>query len=234
MFFPSCVSFQDHWEKEWWSVTVFFAVITMKLSPSTKSSCRITRNCRSLLGWATFPRWSIYVHGIFLKTQWGMWFMLVLCIEYAVNALELAKQKLKLRAWIITSSIYETGLFTNNSADVLQWMKQLTKRQQSVMLNLKQFTVRWMTGMMQVLEKKQLSFFFFLLLQKIGQLPLVRRLGVPECFLLVTQRITKYPVLVERIIQNTEGKISPLITYLQLYKSLYLLQSTLSLWQTKI
>lgn len=44
--------------------------------------------------------------------------------------------------------------------------------------------------------------------QKIGQLPLVRRLGIPECFLLVTQRITKYPILVERIIQNTEGKTS--------------------------
>ncbi|KAI3374773.1 hypothetical protein L3Q82_021329, partial [Scortum barcoo] len=41
--------------------------------------------------------------------------------------------------------------------------------------------------------------------RKIGQLPLVRRLGIPECFLLVTQRITKYPVLVERIIQNTEA-----------------------------
>ncbi|KAK5860234.1 hypothetical protein PBY51_021725 [Eleginops maclovinus] len=42
-------------------------------------------------------------------------------------------------------------------------------------------------------------------IRHIGQLPLVRRLGVPECFLLVTQRITKYPVLVERIIQNTEA-----------------------------
>ena len=42
--------------------------------------------------------------------------------------------------------------------------------------------------------------------QKVGQLSIVRRLGIPECFLLVTQRITKYPVLVERIIQNTEGK----------------------------
>ncbi|XP_029970040.1 rho guanine nucleotide exchange factor 18-like [Salarias fasciatus] len=41
--------------------------------------------------------------------------------------------------------------------------------------------------------------------RKIGQLPLVRRLGIPELFLLVTQRITKYPVLVERIIQNTEA-----------------------------
>lgn len=43
-----------------------------------------------------------------------------------------------------------------------------------------------------------------ILMRKIGQLPLVRRLGIPECFLLVTQRITKYPILVERIIQNTE------------------------------
>ncbi|XP_049602418.1 rho guanine nucleotide exchange factor 18a [Syngnathus scovelli] len=42
------------------------------------------------------------------------------------------------------------------------------------------------------------------LMKKIGQLALVRRLGIPECFLLVTQRITKYPVLVERLIQNTE------------------------------
>ncbi|XP_069548483.1 rho guanine nucleotide exchange factor 18a [Brachyistius frenatus] len=41
--------------------------------------------------------------------------------------------------------------------------------------------------------------------RKIGQSPLVRRLGISECFLLVTQRITKYPILVERIIQNTEA-----------------------------
>lgn len=33
----------------------------------------------------------------------------------------------------------------------------------------------------------------------------MRRLGVTECILLVTQRITKYPVLVERILQYTEG-----------------------------
>ena len=45
-------------------------------------------------------------------------------------------------------------------------------------------------------------FFFF---QKIANLSIVRRLGVPECILLVTQRITKYPVLVERILHNTEG-----------------------------
>ncbi|EPY86283.1 Rho-specific guanine nucleotide exchange factor p114-like protein [Camelus ferus] len=43
--------------------------------------------------------------------------------------------------------------------------------------------------------------------QKIGNFSIVRRLGVQECILLVTQRITKYPVLVERIIQNTEGDL---------------------------
>ena len=41
--------------------------------------------------------------------------------------------------------------------------------------------------------------------QRIGNFSIVRRLAVHECILLVTQRITKYPVLVERIIQNTEG-----------------------------
>lgn len=51
------------------------------------------------------------------------------------------------------------------------------------------------------------TFFYLSLKQKVGQLPIVRRLGIPECFLLVTQRITKYPVLLERLIQNTEGKI---------------------------
>uniref|UniRef100_A0A8D2JTE0 Rho/Rac guanine nucleotide exchange factor 18 n=1 Tax=Sciurus vulgaris TaxID=55149 RepID=A0A8D2JTE0_SCIVU len=43
------------------------------------------------------------------------------------------------------------------------------------------------------------------LIKKIGSFSIVRRLGVQECILLVTQRITKYPVLVERIIQNTEA-----------------------------
>lgn len=41
--------------------------------------------------------------------------------------------------------------------------------------------------------------------QKVNNLSIVRRLGVSECILLVTQRIMKYPVLVERIILNTEG-----------------------------
>lgn len=35
---------------------------------------------------------------------------------------------------------------------------------------------------------------------------LARRRGIPECILLVTQRITKYPVLVERILQYTKEK----------------------------
>ncbi|XP_036452492.1 rho guanine nucleotide exchange factor 18a [Colossoma macropomum] len=43
------------------------------------------------------------------------------------------------------------------------------------------------------------------LMRKLGQLAIVRRLGVPEGILLITQRITKYPVLVERLIKNTEA-----------------------------
>ncbi|KAM5264266.1 rho guanine nucleotide exchange factor 28 [Ctenodactylus gundi] len=35
---------------------------------------------------------------------------------------------------------------------------------------------------------------------------LARRRGIPECILLVTQRITKYPVLVERILKYTKEK----------------------------
>lgn len=35
---------------------------------------------------------------------------------------------------------------------------------------------------------------------------LVRRLGIPECILLVTQRITKYPVLLQRLLQYTKGR----------------------------
>ncbi|TNM92228.1 hypothetical protein fugu_019240 [Takifugu bimaculatus] len=37
-----------------------------------------------------------------------------------------------------------------------------------------------------------------------GTNSLVRRREIPECILLVTQRITKYPVLLERILQYTE------------------------------
>ncbi|XP_070701663.1 rho guanine nucleotide exchange factor 18a [Pempheris klunzingeri] len=63
------------------------------------------------------------------------------------------------------------------------------------------------------------------LIRKIGQLPLVRRLGIPECFLLVTQRITKYPVLVDRIIQNTEADTDE---YKSLVQALVLMKDTIS------
>uniref|UniRef100_I3J075 Rho/Rac guanine nucleotide exchange factor 18 n=1 Tax=Oreochromis niloticus TaxID=8128 RepID=I3J075_ORENI len=46
---------------------------------------------------------------------------------------------------------------------------------------------------------------FQIIIRKISHLSIVRRLGVTECILLVTQRITKYPVLVERILHNTEA-----------------------------
>lgn len=36
---------------------------------------------------------------------------------------------------------------------------------------------------------------------------LLRRHGVQECILLVTQRITKYPVLIQRILDNTKGEM---------------------------
>ncbi|XP_053490399.1 rho guanine nucleotide exchange factor 18 isoform X3 [Ictalurus furcatus] len=42
-------------------------------------------------------------------------------------------------------------------------------------------------------------------IRKINNLSVVRRLTIPECILLVTQRITKYPVLVERMLQYTEA-----------------------------
>ncbi|XP_051255148.1 rho guanine nucleotide exchange factor 18a isoform X2 [Dicentrarchus labrax] len=64
-----------------------------------------------------------------------------------------------------------------------------------------------------------------ILMRKIGQLPLVRRLGIPECFMLVTQRITKYPILVERLIQNTEADTEE---YKSLVQGLALIKDTIS------
>lgn len=46
---------------------------------------------------------------------------------------------------------------------------------------------------------------FVSLLKQQGTNSLVKRREIPECILLVTQRITKYPVLLERILQHTEG-----------------------------
>ncbi|XDV18716.1 hypothetical protein PO909_024355 [Leuciscus waleckii] len=51
----------------------------------------------------------------------------------------------------------------------------------------------------------------------------VRRMGIPECILLVTQRITKYPVLLQRILQNTkenEEDFEDLTQALQLVKDI--------------
>ncbi|XP_032420617.1 LOW QUALITY PROTEIN: rho guanine nucleotide exchange factor 18a [Xiphophorus hellerii] len=70
-----------------------------------------------------------------------------------------------------------------------------------------------------------------ILIRKIDQLPLVRRLTIPECFLLVTQRITKYPVLLERIIQNTDADTEE---HRQLEKALELIKHTISQVNTKV
>uniref|UniRef100_A0A669EDP0 Rho/Rac guanine nucleotide exchange factor 2 n=1 Tax=Oreochromis niloticus TaxID=8128 RepID=A0A669EDP0_ORENI len=42
-------------------------------------------------------------------------------------------------------------------------------------------------------------------IRRVTRGPLLRRHGVQECILLVTQRITKYPVLIQRILDNTKG-----------------------------
>ncbi|XP_062276294.1 A-kinase anchor protein 13-like isoform X1 [Scomber scombrus] len=44
---------------------------------------------------------------------------------------------------------------------------------------------------------------FQALIKKMMSSSIVRRLSIPECILLVTQRITKYPVLIQRILQHT-------------------------------
>ncbi|CAL8357843.1 unnamed protein product [Lota lota] len=47
---------------------------------------------------------------------------------------------------------------------------------------------------------------FQALIKRLMSSSIVRRLSIPECVLLVTQRITKYPVLIQRILQHTKGK----------------------------
>ncbi|KAL7851584.1 hypothetical protein AOLI_G00219400 [Acnodon oligacanthus] len=42
-------------------------------------------------------------------------------------------------------------------------------------------------------------------IRRVSRGPLLRRHGIQECILLVTQRITKYPVLIQRILDNTKG-----------------------------
>ncbi|XP_078279855.1 rho guanine nucleotide exchange factor 18 [Rhinoraja longicauda] len=63
------------------------------------------------------------------------------------------------------------------------------------------------------------------LIKKLSNYSVVRRLGVQECILLVTQRITKYPVLVERIIQNTEAGSED---HEELPKALVLIKDTIT------
>ncbi|XP_069805420.1 rho guanine nucleotide exchange factor 2 isoform X2 [Dendropsophus ebraccatus] len=61
------------------------------------------------------------------------------------------------------------------------------------------------------------------LIRKLTRSQLLRRHGVPECILLVTQRITKYPVLIDRILQNSKGdeeEYQDLATSLSLVKEL--------------
>ncbi|XP_069018084.1 A-kinase anchor protein 13-like isoform X2 [Embiotoca jacksoni] len=45
---------------------------------------------------------------------------------------------------------------------------------------------------------------FQAVIKRIMSSSIVRRLSIPECILLVTQRITKYPVLIQRILQHTK------------------------------
>uniref|UniRef100_A0A8C6X9E3 Rho/Rac guanine nucleotide exchange factor 18 n=1 Tax=Naja naja TaxID=35670 RepID=A0A8C6X9E3_NAJNA len=67
--------------------------------------------------------------------------------------------------------------------------------------------------------------------QKVSNSSIVRRLGVQECNLLVTQRIMKYPVLVERIIQNTEVTTKE---YEDLTKALSLIKEAITAVDTKV
>ncbi|KAK2540158.1 hypothetical protein Q9966_004725, partial [Columba livia] len=60
-------------------------------------------------------------------------------------------------------------------------------------------------------------------IRRMTRSPLLRRHGVPECILLVTQRITKYPVLIERILKNSkdnEAEVADLSRALALVKEL--------------
>ncbi|KAM6309205.1 LOW QUALITY PROTEIN: rho guanine nucleotide exchange factor 2 [Podargus strigoides] len=60
-------------------------------------------------------------------------------------------------------------------------------------------------------------------IRRMTRTPLLRRHGIPECILLVTQRITKYPVLIERILKNSkdnEGDFAELSRALGLVREL--------------
>ncbi|CAI5799217.1 rho guanine nucleotide exchange factor 18 isoform X1 [Podarcis lilfordi] len=69
------------------------------------------------------------------------------------------------------------------------------------------------------------------LIKRISNSSIVRRLGVQECNLLVTQRIMKYPVLVERIIQNTEAGTQE---YEDLTRALVLIKEVITAVDAKV
>ncbi|XP_073474519.1 A-kinase anchor protein 13 isoform X3 [Aquarana catesbeiana] len=68
-------------------------------------------------------------------------------------------------------------------------------------------------------------------IKKKGSSSLVRRLGIPECILLVTQRITKYPVLLQRILQYTKENE---IEHQEVEKALSLVKDVISEVNNKV
>ncbi|KAG1934860.1 rho guanine nucleotide exchange factor [Pimephales promelas] len=72
---------------------------------------------------------------------------------------------------------------------------------------------------------------FLALIRKIYQLSIIRRLGIPEIILLITQRITKYPVLFERVIKYTEVDSEE---HKNLVRGLDLLKETISQVNTHV
>ncbi|CAL8254312.1 unnamed protein product [Merluccius merluccius] len=98
----------------------------------------------------------------------------------------------------------DRNYFINRLADVLieQFSGELGERMKE---SYGDFCSRHIEAVSYYKEQYQNNKKFQNLMRKINNLSIVRRLGVTECILLVTQRITKYPVLVERILHNTEA-----------------------------
>uniref|UniRef100_A0A8C2CNP1 Rho guanine nucleotide exchange factor 18-like n=1 Tax=Cyprinus carpio TaxID=7962 RepID=A0A8C2CNP1_CYPCA len=68
-------------------------------------------------------------------------------------------------------------------------------------------------------------------IRKVCQLSILRRLGIPEIILLITQRITKYPVLFEHVIKYTKVDSEE---HRNLVQSLELLKNTISRVNTHV
>lgn len=133
-----------------------------------------------------FQCWPVY---FFVTTQSGMFFLIlehVVCITSSV-LLSTVKQCLRL-----SLQMNHTGQSHIWYSIVISWTSKYSNTFDQV----------------SKMYETSLFLFYFFINKKIGQLPLVRRLGISDCLLLVTQRITKYPVLVERLLQNIDGKIS--------------------------